>query len=199
MLGTLTSPGTASGLRLRAAAGAVALGVLIGGLSGCNSNPEPPPLESASAAPSATPTPSAVPPELPAEAKGASKAAAKAFVRHYVEVVNYSMTTGDTQPLRNLHRDRCSTCEAIENRISDVYRQGGRLEGDGWSIQSLEHIPSPRRSTTVIAAGISIAPQTTIETSEAPPSTSPASRGHLDFTLAHTSSGWVVVRLEATQ
>jgi hypothetical protein len=66
---------------LAVAAVIVVIGTLVGG---CRSNPEPPPLQSASSSPSPSPTasPSVAPPTLPAKAKGTSEAAAKAFVRH---------------------------------------------------------------------------------------------------------------------
>jgi hypothetical protein len=175
----------------------VAVGAL--GLAGCQANPAPPPLESTSTSPTPSPSPTIAAPALPAEAQGTSKAAAKAFVRHWIDVLNYAMNTGDTAELVDLADRSCSTCEAIANRIEDVYAAGGHLEGSGWRILTLSYLEGEHPKSPLVAAGIEIAPQTAFASPEAAPSQSPRSRGHLDFSLGWKPTGWNVLRLEATQ
>ena len=176
----------------------VGLSVLAVVSTGCQSNPKPPPLETADSS-SATPTPSPTEaaPTMPTEAKGTSEAAAKAFVRHYVDTVNYAMRTGVTADLDRLAAPSCSTCRAIVDRIDEVYSEGGRLEGAGWTIISLRRVGGGK-ATTLGAAGIEIAPQTVV-ISGSSPSESPGSRGNLDLYLSHADAGWLIERLEATQ
>jgi hypothetical protein len=168
-------------------------------LAGCQSNPAPPPLESTSTSPSPSPSPTAAAPTLPAEAQGTSRAAAKAFVRHYIAAVNHAMTSGDTTGLSELAAPSCSTCQAITDRIEAVYADGGHLEGKGWRILSLSYLAGQQPESPLVAAGIEIAPQTSVASPGATPSKSPESRGHLDFTLNRNPRGWTVMRLEATQ
>lgn len=194
MLGTLTSPGTASGLQLRAAAGALALGVLIGGVSGCSSNPEPPPLESASAAPSATPTPSAVPPELPAEAKGASKAAAKAFVRHYIDLINYASSTGDVDPLAPLSAPACQSCEAIMSNVLAAYAHGGEIKGDGWTLLATRVIRADVRMA-VLSLDVRLEPETLV-TGDGRETHNQGGRQPMTIHLRHSGDTWAVTRLD---
>jgi hypothetical protein len=174
------------------AAGALAL-------AGCQANPAPPPLASASTSPKPSPSPATAAPTLPAEAQGTSKAAAKAFVRHWIDVLNYAMSTGDTAGLVELADRSCSTCEAIADRIEDVYAGGGHLEGTGWRIRTLSYLEGENSKSPLVSAGIEIAPQAAYASAEATPSQSPRSRGHLDFSLDWRPTGWKVLRLEATQ
>jgi hypothetical protein len=170
-------------------------------LAGCQGSAEPPPLEESAA--SETPSPSESPvtsaPTLPAEAEGTSPEAAEAFVRHYVELVNYAMATGDTAPLAEQSHETCNTCTAIQNRVNEVYTAGGQLDGDGWTVRTVTHVPSGNIEALLVAVGIDIAPQSAYETDDAPPSKSPPGRGNLDFHLTHSPSGWKVARLDATQ
>lgn len=188
-------------MRRRAATVAVLLLGTAGLLQACQSNPEPPPLETAALSPPAPPSssPTEAAPTLPAAAKGRSEAAAKAFVRHYVETVNYAMRTGDTVALSRLARPRCRTCHAIVHRIDEVYRAGGRLEGQGWSILSLTFLPSTQQNTALVAAGVALAPQVALASEGATPTRSPESRGNLDFRLVGRQGTWHVASLEATQ
>jgi hypothetical protein len=196
LMSRMSLRGQSRRLTVRVAVAVVATSL---GLAGCQANPEPPPLEDAASTPSPSATPSTAAPSMPPEAEGTSKAAAKAFVRHYVDLVNYAMKSGDTRQLSDLSASTCQACRAITDRIDEVYDNGGRLEGRGWRVDALTyyaHAGGP--GERLVAAGIRIAPQTAYLPSTRP-SPSRASRGNLDFTLARESTGWRVVVLEATQ
>lgn len=181
----------------RLASGAVVL--LCAALSGCQSNPEPPPLEGAPTSASPSPSPTEAAPTLPAEANGTSPASAKAFALHYVNTVNYSMRTGDTPALIDIAAPRCSTCAAIIRQIDEVYEAGGRLEGDGWKPISITYFRTGGDTPALVAVGIEISPQVAYTSPSSSPSRSPKSRGNLDLHLDRNASGWFVRRLEATQ
>lgn len=170
-------------------------------LAACQGNPEPPPLDGTptSPSPSRTTSPTVAAPSLPPEAEGTSPTAAKAFVRHYVDLVNYAMATGDTGPISNLSLSSCNTCMAIISRIDDVYSSGGRLAGAGWKVRTVSPVTTPARDSHLIAVGIDISGQVAYESGGATPSQSPNTRGNLDFHLVKRPSGWRVERLDATQ
>ncbi|MFZ5847623.1 MAG: DUF6318 family protein [Actinomycetota bacterium] len=177
----------------------MALGVLIGGLSGCNSNPEPPPLESASAAPSATPTPSAVPPELPAEAKGASKAAAKAFVRHWIDVLNYAGPAGQPEPIRAISAGECSACHAIADFIDSVAAADGEIAGQGWDLKTMSFVSfTPGRSAVIDVVTV-VHPQEVRTSASATPERYPGGKRLKTFWLEVRDSDWALVRLDQPQ
>ncbi|WP_225915221.1 DUF6318 family protein [Nocardioides jiangsuensis] len=181
-----------------------AVGLSLAGLvlAGCTSNPEPSPLPEPSesvGSPSPSSSPTVAAPSLPPEAKGTTEASAKAFVGHYVEAVNFGMQTGDTSALARLASDDCKTCDAIEQRIEEVYESGGRLAGAGWSIQSVNSLSTGDIRQPLLAVSIDIAAQTMYADSTSPPSQSPASQGNLDFHLRRSDQTWQVHRLEATQ
>jgi hypothetical protein len=109
------------------------------------------------------------------------------------------MKTGDVSSLSQLAARACSACEAIEGRIAEVYGGGGRLEGDGWRVMSLSHLPIKGGGEALVNVGIAISPQAAYTNDGTEPSSSPASRGSLDFRLSGGRSDWRVNRLDATQ
>ena len=72
---------------------------------------------------------------LPDEARGDDDAAAVAFVEHWVELVNYAIATGDTEPARSVSAD-CSACAAALVPIDE-----GRTEQYAWQASNLETVP----------------------------------------------------------
>lgn len=122
-----------------AAAAATALMLLIG-VSACGSQDppvaKPPPTRTAT---SPAPSPSPTPPALPAAAKANTKAGAKAFVRHFVAVLNFAGTHGNTSEFRRLYTPRCSNCRALADGIDGVYQRGGSISGGGWSIDHFRY------------------------------------------------------------
>jgi hypothetical protein len=136
----------------------LALGLAL--VTGCQSNPAPPPMASTSTAPSLSPTPTPAAPTMPPEAKGTSKAAAKAFVRHWIDVLNYAGATGDVAELEQLSLSSCESCSGIVKRIVDTYSDGGRIDGAGWSVLVIEAVPGQARRRPVLQVGVRLSPQT---------------------------------------
>src|SRR5688500_10761674 len=123
-------PRRAGGARV---AGAPLVAVVAAGLvlAGCGGSPEPDPLpkSSTSEAPSASPS---APPVMPAAAKEKTKAGAIAFARGFLNTLNYSGATGNTQPLRSLYMPLCTRCEAVADAIDRTYSDGGSIDGGAW-------------------------------------------------------------------
>ncbi|GAB2989333.1 DUF6318 family protein [Nocardioides montaniterrae] len=103
-------------------------------LAGCGggSGPVDPPSSISS-----TPTPTSTAPAAPTPPVGTydrTKAGVIKFAKYYWTVVDYSLTTGDTNPLKALEH-KCAACEAGRKWIQAVYRRGGRVTGG-------RHVPS---------------------------------------------------------
>lgn len=174
---------------------AVAALVVATALTGCQSNPEPPPLETA---PSASPSPSSTEPTsepaptMPAEAEGPSRAAAKAFVRHYVELMNHATATGNTAPLRSASDQSCTSCSAVIERIEAVYSAGGSIESDGWRVRSITFVPLQDPKRPVLDLGIEMSPQVVVEKRGAAAKEFDGGRLPATFTLRQSQQGWLV-------
>jgi hypothetical protein len=183
--------GRSAALLAAFAAGALAL-------AGCQANPTPPPLASTSTSPTPSPSPAIAAPTLPAEAQGTSKAAAKAFVRHWIDVLNYSAESGDTNTLRELSDSRCAACAGAIQSIDEVYSAGGAMHGDGWSVLDLKYQPLQPRHEPVVAVGLRIAPQRVIPASGKESRRFKGGARTMSFYLKRQRGAWVVVQLERT-
>lgn len=124
--------------------GAALLAVLLtaactDGSTGAEPPPEPDvsvtetPTETGS--PTADPPPT--PPPLPAAATQPTKAGAVAFARHYFEMVNYSLESLDTGPLRELTY-RCRGCDGGADSVDDIAENSGVSSGGLWTTLSVE-------------------------------------------------------------
>jgi hypothetical protein len=182
----------------RAALGLLGLVLTCGSLVGCQSNPEPPPIEAASSSPSPSPSPTEAPPTLPAEANGTSEAAAKAFVRHYINVLNYAGPAGDADAVRDLSDESCAACSAIADFIQEVEEDGGAIEGDGWRVQGLR-VVSATRAETVVDVETLVAEQRVRTSRDAKERTFTGGNRLKTFWLAFDGSTWTVTRLDQPQ
>jgi hypothetical protein len=173
---------------------AVAVGALV--LVGCQANPAPPPLESTSTSPTASPTPTAAAPTLPVEAQGTSKAAAKAFVRHYIALINHAVATGETTSLLEASDPECSSCEAVIERVDNVYSAGGSIRSEGWRVMSIRPVPGVPRTQPQFDVGVSMSPQRVVEHQGAEVTIYEGGKLPATFTLVRPGSEWLVLAWE---
>lgn len=169
-------------------------------LAACQGNPEPPPLDGTptSPSPSRTTSPTVAAPSLPPEAEGTSPTAAKAFVRHYVDLVNYAMATGDTGPMQAASAPNCESCGAVIQNINDLYRAGGYLKGDGWKITQLRALASKPNGETVVQAGVLVSPQDRYGSKRAKPEEFEGGLQAMTFRLGRHDSDWMVLEWSQT-
>jgi hypothetical protein len=178
------------------AAVALAVGLAVSGCTGDPPKPTPLGTPTASTSISSSPTTPAAP-TMPPEAEGTSAKSAKAFVRYYVALVNYGLSSGDTQPLRRTSTKRCQTCEAIAAAIVKAYAGDGRLEGEGWHVVSAAPAISDDKGTARVSMQVRITRQVAYESPGSSPSVSKPQTGNLDFGLVKGSHSWVVNELVA--
>ncbi len=111
-------------------------------LAGCGDDPQPKMPPPSASSPS-TPAPSAstdpaVEPTLPPEAEGKDEAAAEAFIRYYYDLINYAQRTGDVKSLRAASLAGCDFCTSGADYVRDLYDNGGRQLGGGYSISEAQ-------------------------------------------------------------
>ncbi len=101
-------------------------------LSGCTDDPaKPKPLPSpTSSSPAASPSQTA--PTMPPAAKGTSAASAEAFARHYVDLINYAMHSGDTAPMLKSRSKPCAPLASLSAEALRTWSQRRAIAGTGW-------------------------------------------------------------------
>lgn len=181
--------------RRRALAAALAL-ALAATLPGCQSNPEPPPLDRAATSSSPAPSPALTAPTLPPEARGTSKAAAKAFVRHYFDAVNHAMESGDTAYLRSLAERRCKSCQTVSGNIEETYESGGSITSRGWLVQSVSVVPLQPNRRPILDLGVLMTPERVVERKGAKAKTYNGGKQPMTLYLVLVQGEWKVARLD---
>lgn len=180
---------------------AVAVLTVATALTGCQSNPEPPPLETApSPSPSPTSTePTSEPaPTMPAEAEGTSRAAAKAFVRHWIAVLNYAGPSGDASALRAISTSDCAACGGIADFIEEVHEAGGTIEGEGWRPKRITVVSSTQQQV-VLDVLTEVSEQKVQSAASAEATTFPGGERIKTFWLSRRNGAWVLARLDQPQ
>ncbi|MGO1726875.1 DUF6318 family protein [Glutamicibacter ardleyensis] len=115
----------------------VAIGALL--FSGCSSTPatskESSPSSGgesnkvASVEAGSTPVETAKLPEKPAVMKEHTEEGLNAAVRHWVDLQNYAIASGDTEPLAEFSAPNCDYCNDAIAEIDKTYGTGGRIDG----------------------------------------------------------------------
>ncbi|PRA03015.1 hypothetical protein CQ019_11135 [Arthrobacter sp. MYb229] len=57
-----------------------------------------------------------------------------AAANYWVELRNYAVATGDTEPFREFSAQDCILCEKLAVQVDDAYASGGRIEGGEFSV-----------------------------------------------------------------
>lgn len=165
--------------------GGIVLAVLLT-LGACSSDPEP--KEPKRTATSATPT--ATPPTMPAQAKEDTPEGAFSFSRHFVDTLNFGVSTGATEPLASLSSESCSACVKYRQTIESDHRDGGQVEGFKWTITDGEVLADSSVKLEVDASEYR-------KKSTKKPSWTVVPKAHYKFEVAlrHVDGSWQVQEL----
>lgn len=166
----------------------LACGLTLGAalLSGCQGggDPSPSPSVSPPVSESVSPTESSSPP---------AEETPEAFIERWIAASNEMFATGKTQAYRRLSRP-CDACNAVADDVARIYREGGEIETEGWSVISVKRTGGSGR-VVVIEVLIDNAATNYTETSGGPTKTLPAGKPLMQFTLRRAPDGFVVVDL----
>ncbi|WP_255513101.1 DUF6318 family protein [Kribbella caucasensis] len=155
---------------------------------------------------SSTPTPkgttsgtaeATTPPKRPNAAAGSSLAAGEAFLGYYVDLLNYSYTTGDPQPFLAESDKGCLGCQGLADYVRKINAKNGGLQGD-YKDQLMDVKEIYRGSSGRLGGSASVKTGTYQE--RATPGSSPipqaASTGTMEFTLAASAGNWVMYEMQ---
>ncbi len=184
-----------SGLGWRA--GVVVAALLLSGCSGEEPSADHPPPSSPPTSPVTTtsPTPTPEPPVLPAAARENTKAGAVAFADFYIDLVNYAMETGDVGVLRAVSDKSCASCQNFIAILSDVYSDGGSVEGGAWSVDSYSAIAAGQPATWLVAMDLTAQPQVVRESDDSVGDKRAGGRFSASMYAKQTGRSWTVQRL----
>jgi hypothetical protein len=181
----------------RLVAGVVMVSVFA--LSSCSddeasSDPGDPTATPSQTATAPTQTPAG--PSIPIEAQGTDEASAKAFVRFYFATLSAAMTSGDISAIPPLSDSTCQSCKSIPGRIDNIYDRGGRLDTEGWRVQSLISDPTPASNRKEFLLRVKQSPSTLLDADGTVLTRTGAKITPMRIRLRIRGESWVVERLD---
>lgn len=158
-------------------AGVALAGVLAVG--GCSSGSAPTTLPSlASTTPAASTSPESV------------EAQVEAAVRHYFDVVNQALISGDTSELKSLSAPACG-CRTLVQFIESTFRSGRHPDGAKFVVTSVR-VHDIRAQTAAAEVAITVPAYKDLDKSGTPVQTYAEHRGRQDLSLVEQDSKWVI-------
>jgi hypothetical protein len=163
-----------------------------------NTTPTAPTSISPSGQESAPPTsPPVAPPKRPASAEGSTLAAGEAFIGYYVDLINYSYETGDSEPLLSESDKGCVGCNALAEYLRRINGRNGGMQGD-YKNTLLDVAEISRADGGRLAGAATIKSGDYVErlTPGASPVPQEGRTGSMEFALASSSGGWVMFEMQ---
>ncbi|EMQ98607.1 DUF6318 family protein [Paeniglutamicibacter gangotriensis] len=152
-------------------------GALVVSATGCVGNADPvdpaetspaPTTSAASSPPTASPSPTAKPtstpvpassngpaknwpvPKMPESAKEKSEEGISAFAEHYYDLVNYTIQTNDTKPIKKVTNRSCTECgEGFIDPFDNNLKAGSWLAGADFEITVTKSILQPKNGVVL--------------------------------------------------
>jgi hypothetical protein len=139
-------------------------------------------------------------PTRPAAASGLQLAAAEAFLGHYVDLLNYAYSTGDTAPVLAASDKGCVGCNGTAQYLKVTNGRNGGLAGD--YADHLVAVTDLFRGTGGHVGG-TVAIRSGNYTERVSPSAAPTQKkAHSEswqFTLAPANGNWVMFELQVAE
>lgn len=137
------------------------------------------------------------PPTRPQSAMGPSLAAGEAFIGHYVALLNYAYTTGDTGPMLAASDKGCIGCKGVADYTKKYNASSGTLAGD-YNDRLIDVKEIYRGKSGRLGGSATL--KTGSYTERDSPSASPVPQGNLtgtmEFTLSPSGGNWVMYEME---
>jgi hypothetical protein len=160
-------------------------------VAGCSDDPEP----RFEPSPSPSPTESTSEPAQPQAWEVKSEAGAVAFAKHWIDVFNEAMPTGDTRKLESLSEPACKTCTAFAKRLESIYASGGFYESPGWRILQADASDNMPAGRAVLALRVRQGSERYKDTADSKIVENRASKASYSANLVWTGGTWRVREL----
>jgi hypothetical protein len=150
-------------------------------------------------APTSAPT-ATNPPERPAQAEGLTLSAAEAFLDHYVALLNFTYSTGDTQAVLAVSDKGCVGCKGTADYLKKTNGKNGGLAGD--YADHLVNVKEIFRGSSGRVGGSAIV-RSGNYTERSTPTAAPAQKkAHTEtwqFTLSPNGNNWVMYEIQVAE
>ncbi|MBS5900609.1 MAG: hypothetical protein KIC38_08800 [Actinomycetaceae bacterium] len=84
-------------------------------------------------------------PQLPSAATNMDAFGARYFAEYYLNLLAYSINTGNTTTLKETSSPDCKACQSYIDVIGTIYEEGGWVDGKNYTITRIdEPIPHPQ-------------------------------------------------------
>ncbi|MFF0271550.1 DUF6318 family protein [Kribbella sp. NPDC004536] len=140
------------------------------------------------------------PPARPQAAVGSSLAAGEAFIGYYVDLMNYSYTTGDPAALLAASDKGCEGCKGIADYVRKVNATNGGLQGD-YKDHLVDVKEIYRGETGRLGGSAALKGGKYVERSTpgASPVSQEGSTGTMEFSLLATGGNWVMFEMQINE
>ena len=171
---------------------ALAALLAVGLLGACSDDdPEPDIADPTTSAISTPPTTATSAPTVPPT----SSLGPEDTVRAWVSAWNLALDRGDTSGLRAFDADSCRGCDELIGPVEQIALAGGDFEGGIWKVDGLTTVHSTAKQTE-INLGVDVSAGSTRPSAGASPTSYPATRHVLAFTLTEESQAWRISVIE---
>ncbi|WUS95048.1 DUF6318 family protein [Kribbella sp. NBC_00709] len=139
-------------------------------------------------------------PTRPTAAAGSSLAAGEAFIGYYVELLNYTYTTGDPSPLLAESDKGCEGCKGIADYARKINAKNGGLEGD-YADHLVDVKEIYRGETGRLGGSAAMKAGTYVERSSpgASPVPQESAAGTMEFSLSASGGNWVMFEMQINE
>jgi hypothetical protein len=133
---------------------------------------------------------------MPAKAKEDSAAGAVAFVRYWLNLLNYSGRTLDSDRLRKASSTRCVDCDAIADFIDKVKSHGGEIDGRGWQLLGTRDVHALNNRSFIIRGRVQVDAQRVVPRRGDKAQTFAGANRVKTFVVARSGPNWRLARLD---
>jgi hypothetical protein len=183
----------------------IAIGVaLVAMLAGCNGeetaaapSPSPSPSESESPSRSASPTASP-PPTPPVEASHDTRRGAERFGLFFIDAINYTIASGDTDWFETLYLPSCHSCRGVTRVTRELYDEGGSVEGGDLRVDTYSSLRGGARTWSV-GIKAKAGRQTIQPTPDAASKLRTGGVYSITLDVTRRGAGWLVSRMDVRE
>ncbi len=133
--------------------------------------------------------------DIPGRATENSMDGVKAFTSFWVSTLNEATDTGDTSTLRRLAAKSCTMCTDFADHLDEIYGAGGRVESEGWEVESQIPIAGQPEENPGIQLNVKIHPQKVYESQNAKPKPYTGGEQRFRMFLVREGDHWLVQRM----
>jgi hypothetical protein len=162
-------------------------------LAGCGDGDPKPDIPKTTPSGSSSPTAaSSSPTSSPTSLSTNPRASVDAWLRAWT----VALQTGDVVEVQELSSPDCESCRRLISRVTSLYRDGGKLETDGWVASNVGEAPDSVEKTPSFVMQVHQGHQILFDETGSVVHDTPKMKVPMRMTFALAGGAWVLRRLE---